>query len=552
MTFKGFSSIIHIMDTILNINELQQQIESLTTLVTELAEQLAAKNTQISKLETLVKHYEWQLLQAKRRQFGISSEKTDYDIRQMTLFGEAEIPPEVLKTEEITYERRKRKGKREEDLSGLPVERIDYELPEDKRGCPACGDTMLDMGIDIRRELKLIPAKVVVVEHARHAYVCPNKCLNENGSTAIIKANAPAPLISGSLASPSLVAHIAMQKYSSGLPLYRIERGFQYDGVTISRQTMSNWVIRCVEIYLVSIYILLKSYFLKESVAHADETTHQVLREPGRKPQTKSYEWMYRTSRCSERKIVIFDYKETRGHEHPKEFLKDFKGFLHCDGYQAYHDLPSDIIVVGCWNHTREYFEKILKSIPIDKRNGTDAETGVAIINKLFELERGFKVLSPEGRYQQRLEKSKPISDAFFSWVGSLGALPKSPLGQATHYALSQRKYLENVFLDGRLELSNNRAERSIKSFVMGRKAWLFSNTPDGAASSSILYSIVETAKENNLRPYHYLKFLLDMLPNATTDQLNSLLPWSDTLPEYCRLPIKATSEKHTKTEDAA
>jgi len=526
------------MDTILNINELQQQIESLTALVAELAEQLAAKNSQIVNLETLVKHYEWQILQAKRRQFGVSSGKTDYDIGQLSLFGEeeAEVPPEVFKTEEITYERRKRKGKREEDLSGLPVERVDHELPEDERGCPECGETVLDIGVDIRRELKIIPAKVVVVEHATHAYACPNKCLNENGNTAIIKADSPAPLISGSLASASLVAHIAMQKYSSGLPLYRIERGFQYDGVTISRQTMSNWVIRCVNLYLISIYVLFKSYFIKESVAHADETTHQVLREPGRAPQTKSYEWMYRTSGCSERKIVIFDYKETREHEHPKEFLKDFKGFLHCDGYEAYHKLPSDIIVVGCWQHARDYFEKILKSIPKDKRKGTDAETGVAFINKLFEFERGFKGLPPEKRYQLRLEKSKPIADAFFSWVGSLNALPKSPLGKAAHYALSQRKYLENVFLDGRLELSNNRAERTIKAFVIGRKAWLFSNTPNGAAASAILYSIVETARENNLKPYYYIKFLLEELPNTTTDKLESLLPWSETLPDSCRL----------------
>jgi hypothetical protein len=172
----------------------------------------------------------------------------------------------------------------------------------------------------------------------------------------------------------------------------------------------------------------------------------------------------------------------------------------------------------------------------MDKRKGTDAEIGVAFINKLFELERGFKALTPEKRYQQRLEKSKPISDAFFSWVSSLGALPKSPLGEAANYALSQRKYLENFFLDGRLELSNNRAERSIKSFVLGRKAWLFSNTQDGAFANSVLYSIVETARENNLKPYCYLKFLLEVLPNTTTDNLESLLPWSETLPDWCRL----------------
>jgi len=509
--------------------------------ITELRNKIDEQATQIAKLETLIKHYEWQLLMAKRRQFGVSSEKTDSDFRQLSLFGETIIPPPEPETEEITYKRKKRTGKREEDLSGLPVERINHELPEDKRGCPECGEAMRDIGVDIRRELKLIPAKVVVVEHATHAYACKNaECLNENGNCVVVKAGAPAPLISGSLASPSLVAHIAMQKYSNGMPLYRIEKGFQYDGVVISRQTMSNWVIKCVEMYLISIYVLLKQFLLKESVIHADETTHQVLREPGRAPQTKSYEWVYRTSGCSEKKIVIFDYKQTRGQEHPKEFLKAFKGFLHCDGYQSYHNLHSDITIVGCWYHARSYFEKILKSIPKDKRKGTDAERGVAFINRLFDLERDFKSLSPQERHKERLEKSKPITDAFFMWADNLGALPKTPLGQAAYYALSQRKYLENIFLDGRLELSNNRCERTIKNFVMGRKAWLFSNTPNGAAASSIMYSIIETAKENGLHPFHYIKFLLEMLPIAASNNLNAFLPWSDSLPDYCRTSIKS------------
>ena len=519
---------------------MESQIESMQAQIDEQSIQIDKQAKLIAKLESLVKQYEWQLLTAKRRLFGVSSEKTDFDIRQLNLFGETEIQPlPELETEEITYKRNKRKGKREEDLAGLPVERIDHELPEDKRGCPECGEVMRDIGVDIRRELKLIPAKVVVVEHATHAYACHNaECQEIGEGTIVVKADAPAPLISGSLASPSLVAHIAMQKYSNGMPLYRIEKGFQYDGVVISRQTMSNWVIKCVEMYLFSIYVLLKSSLLKESVIHADETTHQVLREKGRAPQTKSYEWMYRTSGHSKRKIIIFDYKETRGQEHPQEFLKDFKGFLHCDGYQSYHNLHSDITVVGCWYHARSYFEKILKSIPKDKRKGTDAERGVAFINQLFDLERDFKNLSPENRYKERLEKSKPVVETFFAWTDSLGALPKTPLGQAAHYALSQRKYLENVFKDGRLELSNNRAERTIKSFVMGRKAWLFSNTPGGAEASSIMYSLIETAKENNLHPYHYIKFLLETLSYSTTNNLESLLPWSDSLPECCRVPF--------------
>ena len=366
------------MDTTAIITELQRKIE-------ELSEQNDEQSAMILKMQILINYYEEQLLLLRRQRFGTSSEKTIIDndeYRQIGLFSEAEeeadkqdVEPEI---EEISYKRKKRKGKREEDLSGLPVERIDYELPEDKRDCPNCGEIVDDIGVVVRRELKLIPAQVVVVEHATHTYACPNDdCVESNGGVVIVKADAPTPLIPGSLASPSLVAHIACQKYSNGMPLYRIEQGFEYDGVVISRQTMSNWVIKCTELFLISIYCLLIKFFLQESVAHADETTVQVLHESGRAAQSKSYEWVYRTSGCSKYKIVIYDYQETRSQEHPKRFLKDFKGYLHTDGYQGYHNLPSDIIVVGCWFHARQYWENLLKIIPKDKRKGSDAERGV-------------------------------------------------------------------------------------------------------------------------------------------------------------------------------
>jgi len=516
---------------------METQIESMQAQIDEQAKQIA-------KMEALIKYYENQLLMLKRRHFGTSSEKTDIDVRQLNLFP---APPEVdlpvlNETEEINYTWKKRKGKREEDLSGLPVERIDHELSGEERNCPECGEPMNDIGIgDIRKELKLIPAKVVVVEHATHSYVCKNpECVEIGGGTPIIvKAESPKALIPGSLASPSLVAHIIAQKYSNGMPLYRLEKGFQYDGVVISRQNMANWAIKSVELYLVLIYSMLVSFFMKESVAHSDGTHTQVLREPGREAQTKSCVRVYRTSGCSERKIVIYEYTETKGEEHPQKFLKDFKGWLHTDGESGYHNLPPDIIIVGCWAHLRRYWENLLKTIPKDKREGSDAERGVAYINQLFLFEREFKNLSPEERYQKRLEKSKPVADSFFAWAEKLAPLPKSPLGKPVQYALSQRQYLENVFLDGQLELSNNRAERSVKPYVMGRKAWLFSTSPEGAHANSVLYSIIETAKENGLHPFHYIKYLLEILPNYPASDIERFLPWSNDLPEFCRAALK-------------
>jgi transposase len=517
----------------------------------EIIEQLQDK---IVKMEALLKYYEAQFFLAKRQQFGSSSERAIMG-GQLSLLDDSRSadsqlePPSEPKKEEITYKRKKQKGKREEDISNLPVVRVDYELPEDGRNCPDCGTLMKDIGVNVRRTVEIIPAQARLKEEAIHAYACTDdECAEKTGAVTIVKADAPKPLISGSLASPSFVAHIAMQKYANGMPLYRIEKGFEYDGVNISRQTMSNWVINCSENYLEGIYWLLIDFLLKETALHADETTVQVLHEPNRPAQSKSYEWVYRTSGCCKHKIVIYDYKETRKQEHPREFLRGFKGYLHTDGYQCYHNLPSDIIIVGCWAHARRYWEKVYKLLPknpgsLHSRKGSDAEKGLEYIGALFDLERKFKGLPPKERYEKRLVQSKPVSDAFFAWVESLGALPKSLLGEAVHYALSQRKYLENVFLDGRLELSNNRCERSVKPFVMGRKAWLFSNTPAGAKASSVMYSIIETAKENGLHPFHYVKFLLEKLPNTTTGELEDLLPWSECLPECCRVPGKETRD---------
>jgi transposase len=533
------------MEMMTQTSEMEQKIQSLEVLV-------ANQAAQIAKLEILIKFYEEQFKLAQRQRFGSSSEQSPKQLRFENMFNEAEDQADPLLTEpvyeEITYTRKKRVGKKKEDLAGLPVERVDYELPETERVCPECANLMRDIGVTIRDELEIIPAKVVHKEHAVHAYACEN-CEKNGDHTPMIKATAPAPLINGSLASPSAVAHIATQKFVNGIPLYRTERGLTYDGVVLSRQTMANWLIYCAQNYLVAIYSLLITFLLKETVLHADETTVQVLHEPDRAPQTKSYEWLYRTSGCSEHPIVIYEYQETRKQDHPKSFLKDFAGYLHTDGYQVYHNLPPDIIVVGCWAHARSYWENLYKTIPADKRDGSNAERGLVYVNLLFVFEDEFRDLAPDERYEKRLEYSKPVSDEFFAWVKSLNALPKSLLGEAIHYALSQRTYLENVYLDGRLELTNNRAERSIRPFVQGRKQWLFSNTPNGAESSSIFYSVIETAKENRLHPFQYLKYLLEMLPKIKSSELESLLPWSEKLPDFCRVPLKETHikpKKHT------
>jgi len=504
----------------------------------ELVKRIPELEKKIAELETLVKYYEEQFRLSQHKRFGSSSEKTGPN-EQLMLFDEAENTSDKRKPEpvleEITYTRQKREGKREDDLAGLPVETVEHALAESERICPECGGPMHVMGHETRRELKIIPAQVKVVEHVREVYSC-RECEKNATSVPVMKAPVPEPIISGSLASPSSVAHIMVQKYVNAMPLYRQEQELLRDGVQLSRQTMANWLTRCSEDWLEPLYNRMREELMKETVLHADETVLQVLREPGKEAKTNSYMWLYRTSGAAQHAVVLYEYQPTRSSSHPKSFLEIFQGYLHTDGYAGYNVLEPRVTLVGCWAHVRRKFDEALKAAPPEQREGTASREGLGLCNQLFELERRYEKLSPEERYEKRLEQSKPIADEFFEWAGLVCALPKSALGKAVHYALSQRPHLENVYLDGRLELSNNRAERSIKPFVIGRKNWLFSATPRGAKASSVIYSIMETAKENALRVFGYMEYLLESLPGATGSMLDSLLPWSDSLPDKCRV----------------
>ena len=501
----------------------------------ETSENVAELKSRINELETLVAYYEAQLKLAKQKQFGASSEKGEVS-EQLSLFDEAEntaAPKQPEPTlEEITYTRRKREGKREEDLSGLPTEVVEHKLPADEQSCTACGGGLHEMGYNTRRELEIIPAQVKVIEHKQSVYSCRH-CEKHSDHTPIVKALTPEPVIKGSLASPSAVAHIMHQKYVMYAPLYRQEQDWQRQGIALSRQTMANWVIRSSTDWLEPLYERMRGRLLEHEVLHADETVLQVLREPSKKANTNSYMWLYRTSGEAQHPIVLYEYQPTRSSVHPKRFLSDFKGYLHADGYDGYHKLPAT--VVGCWAHMRRKFVDALKTVsPADSSAGEAVER----IATLFHLESLWKDLAAEERHKRRLEESQPLAEALFAWLEALKAktVPKMPLGKAIQYALDQRRWLMHVYLDGRTELSNNRAENSIRPFVIGRKNWLFCNSQKGARASSVIYSIIETAKENGLKPFEYLKFLFEAVPNATTGQLDALLPWGNKVPECCKM----------------
>jgi len=501
--------------------------------------EITALKNRITELEALVKYYEEQFRLAKHKQFGSSSEKSEYDLDQMNIFNEAEatadgnVPEPELVEVEKHYRKRKRSAS-DRLPEDLPVEVIEHELPSDGQLCPECGEALHVMGHEIRRELVIIPAQAKIAEHRQHIYSCRN-CEKHSDHTPIVKAEMSEPVFKGSFASAESVAHIMTQKFVMSVPLYRQEQEWNRQGVMLSRQTMSNWLIRCAEDWLKPIYKRLKEDLIKRDVLHADETTVQVLHEPDKKAQSKSYMWLYRTSGDTKRPIVLYEYQPDRKWERPEAFLKGLNGYLHADGYDGYHNLPAHITVVGCWAHMRRKFDESLKVLPEKAREGCSAMVGKRYCDRLFEIERELADMKPAERFDKRIELSKPIADEFFTWADNLNVLPKSLIGQAAHYAMSQRVYLERFLLDGRLEISNNRAERAVKPFVIGRKNWLFSNTTGGAKASSIIYSIIETAKENNLRPFDYLVFLLENMPNTTTGKIGDLLPWSDKIPISCR-----------------
>ena len=431
-------------------------------------------------------------------------------------------------------------GKREDDLSALPVEVVEHSLPDSEQVCPDCGGALHLIGHDARRELEVVPAQVKVVEHKRAVYGCRD-CEKSSDHVPVVKAPIPEPVIKGSLASPSAVAHIMNQKYIMCVPLYRQEQAWIREGVFLSRQTMANWVIRCAEDWLEPLYEKMKTQLLTHEVLHADETVCQVLREPGKKANTNSYMWLYCTSGDTERPIVLYEYQPTRSSVHPKRFLGGWKGYLHADGFSGYHDLPPETTVIGCWVHLRRKFDEAYKATPEKSRPESIAPEAIKRLGQLFNLEEQWKGLTPDERQELRLRESKPLAEAFFAWVESKShkILPKMPIGVAFHYALGQQPWLMNFYLDGRCELSNNRAENSIRPFVMGRKNWLFCNSQKGARASSVVYSIIETAKANGLKPFAYLRFLFETVPNTTTGNLDALLPWGEAVPEPCRMPLK-------------
>lgn len=331
------------------------------------------------------------------------------------------------------------------------------------------------------------------------------------------KAPMPAAPLPGSFAAPETLAWVIDQKYNLGLPLYRIEQALAVQGIRISRQTMSGWMIAGASL-LRPIMDTLHDRLISGDIIMTDDTPLQVLREPGKTAQSKSYQWVYRTDRFAPMQIILYDYQPRHTMDGVKDFLQGFHGWLQGDGFQGYDQLPDDICQVACLAHIRRKFHDALPDLPADARTGSLAHQGLRWCQALYAIEADIHDLSPEKRKAIRLEKAASILDDFEAWLTEQARYTgKTKAGRAVRYALGQFPNLRHYLDDGRLAIDNNLTEAGgIKPFVMGRKAWLFSGTPRGAEASAILYSIVQTAKANGLAPARYLTMLFEKIPNVT------------------------------------
>lgn len=523
----------------IQIRELKETIEQLNETIRLLNESLRSSKERETVLQEQIDYL-------TRKLFGKSSEKNTQIEGQYSLFDEAEneadpnAPEPEMPLTEVKAHTRKPKAKREDQFSSLPVKEVLLRLPEDQLICPQCGSTLEEIGKEyIREEVQFIPAKMLRIRYYTVTYRCKACCEGRTGFGRgyLVKRSLPAPLMKHSPASPSTVAYVMYQKYANAMPLYRQEQDWKTQfNVELSRGTMANWIIYCAEHYLKPLYEYFHRELLKRKFLMADETRVQVLKEPGREAQTDSFMWLFRTGEDEGPQIILYGYRQTRAKYNAEDFLKGFEGYLETDGYQGYDNLPG-VRRCCCWAHVRRYF---FDAIPKGKMGdfSLPAVQGVEYCDKLFFYERtsADKHHTAEERHKYRLEKEKPILEAFWKWLDEQRPAKNSRMYKAVNYVLNRKPYLETYLEDGRCSFSNNLSENAIRPFTVGRKNWLFADTPKGADASAICYTMVEMAKAHGLSILAYLNYvLLNRLDSGASDkELYQLAPWNPDVKEAC------------------
>lgn len=467
----------------------------------------------------------------RHKLFSPKSERSpeEADSPQLAMFNEAEElvdqPAPAVTGDEAEIEKvvapATRRGKRKPLPAELPRVEVIHELPEHELTC-ACGACKQVIGEETSEQLEIIPMQVRVIRHIRKTYAC-KAC-----EAAPVTADKPAQLIEKSLASPSVLAMLLTTKYADGIPLYRFEKMLSRHGLDIPRQTLARWVIQSGE-QLQPLLNLLRDQLLDHPVLHCDETRLQVLHEPGRDPTAHSWMWV-QSGGPPDRPVILFDYSTSRAQDVPLRLLDGYRGYLMTDDYAGYNAvaLKGGIERLGCWAHARRKFVDAQKVQPKGKTGRADM--ALNLINKLYGVERDLKEANDSERLSARQQRSVPILDQLKTWLDKTQpqVAGQTALGKAVNYLASNWSKLVRYVEGGHLPIDNNRAENAIRPFVIGRKNWLFSDTPKGATASAQIYSLIETAKANGQEPYAWLRQVLERLPAArSVEDHEALLPWN-------------------------
>ena len=520
-------------------SELEKKIE-------EKDKTIAEKNKAIEDKDLRIEHLTELVLKRNKMLFGQKSEKGRYindgQLSFEGVFNEAEEQSDLSQpepTEEKVTRKSAKTGKhrgRKEIREDLETKKVVFELPENKMICDVCGGPLTEYTEEyLTTRIAVIPEKVYKIEYYRKVYKCKN--CDKNGIKAnIVKAEnkTPAPVIEKGLPDPSLIADIMQRKYQLGEPLYRQEQYWKLRGIYLNRTSLANWVIKGAKWFKPVIRQLWKYAYL-EPVLNADETPTRVLKKDGRPTKKKGQMWVVCTGASASRKIALYTYRDSRSKTVAEELLGDYTGVVQTDGLQSYGS--GSYQNAGCWAHARR---KFFDCIPNGDTACPSAQI-VALIDKAAAYEREAKKAeyTKEQILEMRSEKVKPLLDQIYEIINSLHPGKGSHLGAAVTYAQNQKEKLYLFLTHPEVEMTNNLAERTVKPYVINRKNFLFSDTEKGADASAAVMSIIETAKRNNLDVYGYLLYLLTVLPKwgsePTDGQISSVMPWSFSLPAYCR-----------------
>lgn len=490
--------------------------------VAALEKEVQCLRAQIADMQVKNSLLQERVKQLLNQRYAASSEKASTD--QLGLFNEAE---EVVAEEEAnnhaettTVKSHQRQTRPRINIPPeLPREEIVYDLPEPDKVCPKDGTVLKLIGSDDHEQLDIIPAQIKVLRHRRLKYACP--CCEQH----VVTASKPKQAIEKSIASPGLLAFVTTQKYADALPLYRQSEMFKRIGIELNRTNLANWMVKCGDL-VQPLINRLTEHIQSQSLIHMDETTLQVLDEPGKPAQSKSYLWLM--ANFKQQPAVVYHYRDGRSQSVPMALLNESVNAIMVDGYEGYQRACDNYHVkrLGCWAHARR---KFIEAQKLQKKTGK-ADQALAFIQKLYAIEKRIKNEPPDERHRIRQQEAILIIEKLEAWKDKslLTVMPSTALGKALAYLHKQWDRLTGYLEDGDYPIDNNPAERAIRPFTIGRKNWLFSQSQAGARASANLYSLIETAKANDLNVYDYLNRVFRDLPNAQSGQdIDALLPWN-------------------------